>query len=269
MDTQRATAVIEAFLKLHEDGLIYEADALVNWSCGLQSAISDIEVEHVEISGPTQINIPGREKPAEFGHLTEFAYQLSDDRSREAVVATTRPETMLGDVALAVHPNDQRHTTLIGKHVVHPFRQTLLPIIADEFVDMNFGTGIVKITPGHDHDDFEVGKRHNLQVLSVLDEKGRMINCGEFDHLDRFDAKEKVLSALESLGLLRGRKDHAMSLPICSRSKDVVELLMKPQWFIDCRKMAQIALENVQKGNIHIEPKRFEKTWETWLENIR
>nr|XP_023015445.1 valine--tRNA ligase-like [Leptinotarsa decemlineata] len=209
MDEKRSAAVQEAFIKLFEAGLIYRADQLVNWSCVLQSAISDIEVEHLSINGPTDILVPGYETPVKFGILTRFAYKVHE-------------------------------------------------------------RGAVKITPGHDHADFDAGKRHSLPVLQVIDESGRLtVSCGQFQGLRRFEARKIVLAELGRLGLLRGSHDHQMILPICSRSKDVIELLARPQWFINCSDMAARALDDVEKGRLTIVPSRFEKTWHGWLENIR
>ena len=177
MDDVSVKAVLEAFIRMHETGLIYRAKRLVNWSCTLNSAISDIEVDKVPLKGRTLMSVPGYKEKIEFGTLTSFAYKIIDDAQKETgeeiVVATTRPETMLGDTAIAVHPSDSRYTHLHGKYAVHPFVENRkLLIVADEMVDPSFGTGAVKITPAHDANDFECGKRHNLPFITIIDDKG-------------------------------------------------------------------------------------------------
>ncbi|EFA00421.1 valine--tRNA ligase [Tribolium castaneum] len=270
MDPKQSQAVAQAFIKLFESGLIYRADHLVNWSCSLQSAISDIEVDHLEVIKATKIAVPNCDKAVEFGTLTRFAYKVCDSDEDEVVVATTRPETMLGDVAVAVNPRDGRYSRFVGRFLWHPFRKVKIPVICDDFVDPEFGTGAVKVTPAHDPVDFEVGKRHSLALLQVIDEKGNLTRiCGEFAGIGRFAAREVILSRLEKLQLLRGREDHKMLVPICSRSKDIVEHLVKPQWFIKCAEMAKEAVEDVESGRLTIEPKHFEKVWFDWLGNIR
>ncbi len=181
MDEVSVKAVLEAFIRMHEKGLIYRAKRLVNWSCTLNSAISDIEVDKVALKGRTLLSIPGYIEKIEFGTLTSFAYKVvesaesDNETGEEIVVATTRPETMLGDTAIAVNPNDTRYTSLVGKYVKHPFIvNRRIPIIADSFVDQNFGTGAVKITPAHDANDFECGKRNNLPFITIIDDKGRI-----------------------------------------------------------------------------------------------
>ncbi|KAJ8924985.1 hypothetical protein NQ315_001150 [Exocentrus adspersus] len=537
MDEHCSKAVQEAFVRLFESGLIYRADHLVNWSCVLRSAISDIEVEHLNIEGPTQVPVPGYEKPVEFGVITKFAYKVKDS-DEEVVVATTRPETMLGDAAVAVHPQDQRYSRLVGRLLWHPFRKESIPVISDAFVDPDFGTvkfksnmevskqplnlhhslkcsvcknylnvspvltsedgkinkcgrcnlrgpqltnrnslyesigsklsfpcinedckqrlswhevqrhekscayrkiccpfwacrdkniamnllsdaghfkkehpGILcegkaalsledikkhqsfmrlltvdglpylviihalgtgeriwiavfnfdssqksyqiklysddkmrkcviykepvvlydenqhclyclqnlcnvethryskrypeaqkekfkfytkidvlctknvllseemrfeirivpgDVTPAHDHVDFETGKRHNLPLLHVIDEEGRLTpSSGDFSTMKRFDAREAVTRRLDAMGLFRGREPHQTTVPVCSRSGDVVELLVRPQWFLKCGDMAERAAEDVRQGRLDIEPKQFEKVWFGWLENIR
>lgn len=213
MDEERSKAVTEAFIRLFDQGLIYRGDHLVNWSCALQSAISDIEVDHLEVDGATNIAVPGYDKPVRFGKLTKFAYKI-DNSSDEIVVATTRPETILGDVAVAVNPKDSRYTSFVGKLLRHPFRDDVIPVIADDFVDPEFGTGAVKITPAHDPKDFEAGKRHGLKSLTVIDEQGLM-TCGEFKGIKRFDARETIISQLVERQLVRGTDDHKMTVPIC------------------------------------------------------
>ncbi|XP_021915819.1 valine--tRNA ligase-like isoform X2 [Zootermopsis nevadensis] len=269
MDPVQSAAVTEAFIRLFDADLIYRANSLVNWSCVLQSAISDIEVNFKQVIGATAIEVPGHLEPVEFGVLTDFAYKLCD-RDGEIVVSTTRVETMLGDTAVAVHPLDERYKNVIGEHVWHPFREERIPIICDDFVDPNLGTGAVKITPAHDYVDFEVGKRHNLEMISVINEKGELNEkCGVFTNMKRFDARKCIMEQLDARGLLRGKRDHTMQVPFCSRSGDVVELLLKPQWFINSKEMAHQALEAVQEGDLRIDPAVFEKTWYTWLSDVR
>ncbi|XP_014297189.1 valine--tRNA ligase isoform X2 [Microplitis demolitor] len=268
MDPKLCRAVTEAFVRLHDEKLIYRSNRLVNWSCTLKSAISDIEVEKTELTGRTLLSIPGYEDKVEFGVLVHFAYQVADSEER-IIVATTRIETMLGDTAVAVHPSDKRYSHLIGKSVQHPFCDRSIPIVADEFVDMEFGTGAVKITPTHDHNDYEVGKRHNLPFVTIFDDEGNIINGGKFNGMKRFDARKAMLEELKTLGLLVDVKDHTMVVPICSRSKDIVEPMIKPQWYIKCDEMARDAIEVVKNGEIKIIPEQHKKTWNHWMEGIR
>lgn len=269
MDPKSSRAVTEAFVRLHEGGLIYRCNRLINWSCTLRSAISDIEVDKKELTGRTLLPVPGYREKVEFGVLISFAYPVEDSED-EIVVATTRIETMLGDTAVAVHPEDARYKHLHGKYVVHPFCDRRLPIVCDDFVDTQFGTGAVKITPAHDHNDYEVGKRHNLPFVTMIDDNGNICSgCGPFSGMRRFDARKAVLAALKEKGLYRDTKDNPMVVPICSRSKDVVEPLPKVQWFIDCAAMAQQAVKDVQDGNLKIIPEQHVKIWNYFLENIR
>ncbi|XP_057331354.1 valine--tRNA ligase isoform X1 [Microplitis mediator] len=268
MDPKLCRAVTEAFVRLHDEKVIYRSNRLVNWSCTLKSAISDIEVEKTELTGRTLLSIPGYEDKVEFGVLVHFAYQVVDSEER-IIVATTRIETMLGDTAVAVHPSDKRYSHLIGKSVQHPFCDRSIPIVADDFVDMEFGTGAVKITPTHDHNDYEVGKRNNLSFITIFDDQGNIINGGKFNGMKRFDARKAVLQELKTLGLLVDVKDHTMVVPICSRSKDIVEPMIKPQWYIKCDEMARDAIEVVKNGDIKIIPEQHKKTWNHWMEGIR
>ncbi|CAI7753267.1 unnamed protein product, partial [Closterium sp. NIES-54] len=208
MDDKLSRAVTEAFVRLHDQGLIYRDNRLVNWDCVLRTAISDIEVEYHELKGRTLLPVPGYEKPVEFGAITSFAYPLEADSAQgegegaltEIVVATTRPETMLGDTAVAVHPDDPRYKALHGKFAVHPFSGRRIPIVCDaELVDMAFGTGAVKITPAHDPNDFATGKRHNLEFINIFTDDG-LINANggkEFEGMKRFDARTAVLEKLQ------------------------------------------------------------------------
>lgn len=269
MEPKLYKAVTEAFIRLMEDGTIYRSNRLINFSCTLKSAISDIEVEKRELTGRTLLAVPGYDEKVEFGVLVEFAYRV-DGSEEEVVVATTRIETMLADTGVACHPEDDRYKHLRGKRVQHPFRNCTLPIVFDDFVDREFGTGAVKITPGHDHTDYEVGKRHNLEFLTLFDDNGLVSKVGgQFEGQKRFDARKTVTEALKERGLFRGIKENPMVVPICSRSKDIVEPLLKSQWFVNCSDMAKQAVEAVEKGDLKIIPDMHIKTWNHWLKNIR
>jgi len=269
LDTTMSEAVDEAFCRLHDQGLLYRAGRIVNWCCHLQSAISDIEVESKQLSGKTKLAIPGYESKIPFGVMSSFAYPL-EDGSGEVVVSTTRLETMLGDVGVAVHPNDQRYIKLVGKNLKHPFTGRPIPILTDGSVDMSLGTGAVKLTPAHDRRDFELAERHNLNRYSIIfDEKGRVITQGPFYDMPRFVARRHVKRALESLGLFRGETDHAMVLPLCSRTGDVVEPMIRDQWFLDCRQMATQAIAAVDDGSLSFSPPFHAKIWKHFLEQQR
>uniref|UniRef100_A0A8C2YPH0 valine--tRNA ligase n=1 Tax=Chinchilla lanigera TaxID=34839 RepID=A0A8C2YPH0_CHILA len=271
MDPKLSAAVTEAFVRLHEEGIIYRSTRLVNWSCALNSAISDIEVDKKELTGRTLLSVPGYEEKVEFGVLVSFAYKVQgSDSGEEVVVATTRIETMLGDVAVAVHPEDPRYQHLQGKSVVHPFLPRSLPVVFDDFVDMEFGTGAVKITPAHDQNDYEVGQRHRLEAISIMDARGALINVPPpFLGLPRFEARKAVLAALKEQGLFRGIRDNPMVVPLCNRSKDVVEPLLRPQWYVRCGEMAQAASAAVTRGDLRILPEAHQRTWHSWMDNIR
>ncbi|KAG5677754.1 hypothetical protein PVAND_007485 [Polypedilum vanderplanki] len=269
MDQNLSEAVNEAFIRLFDKGLIYRENSLVNWCCSLESAISDVEIESLEVDGKTSISIPNYEKNITVGILTEFAYKIVDS-DEEIVVSTTRPETMLADSAVAVNPNDPRYSHLNNIKLHHPYRNESIPLIFDESVDVNFGTGAVKITPAHDKNDFEVGKRHDLQFIQLITENGLIRDSFEgFSGLGRFDAREKILNSLVDLNLLRGSKSHKMILPICSRSKDIIEFMIKPQWFVKCNDLSKQAVEAVETGQLKINPQIFEKEWFRWLTNCR
>ncbi|EHB16074.1 Valyl-tRNA synthetase, partial [Heterocephalus glaber] len=235
MDPKLSAAVTEAFVRLHEEGVIYRSTRLVNWSCTLNSAISDIEVDKKELTGRTLLSVPGYKEKVEFGVLVSFAYKVQgSDSDEEVVVATTRIETMLGDVAVAVHPEDPRYQVgrpgpqleglpaspegshSHGKSVIHPFLSRSLPIVFDDFVDMEFGTGAVKITPAHDQNDFELGQRHRLEAVSIMDSRGALVGGPPpFLGLPRFEARKAVLAALKERGLFRGVQDNPMVVPLC------------------------------------------------------
>nr|XP_033334868.1 valine--tRNA ligase isoform X1 [Megalopta genalis] len=269
MDPKLCNAVTEAFIRLHDEGVIYRSNRLVNWSCTLKSAISDIEVDKVELTGRTLFSIPGYQEKVEFGVLVLFAYEVIGTKER-IVVATTRIETMLGDTAIAVHPQDTRYTKFIGKYVQHPFCNRKLPIIADEYVEKEFGTGAVKITPAHDPNDYEIGKRHNLEFITIFDDSGNVIgDYGQFTGMKRFHARAAIIEELTARNLFVEIKDNPMVVPICSRSKDVVEPLMKPQWYVRCCEMAENAMKAVQTGELKIIPDQYKKIWYHWMENIK
>uniref|UniRef100_A0A4W6DA42 Valine--tRNA ligase, mitochondrial n=1 Tax=Lates calcarifer TaxID=8187 RepID=A0A4W6DA42_LATCA len=260
MDPGFSRAVTEAFVRLCDSGLIYRSEGLVNWSCALESAISDIEVDSKELSGQTMLPVPGYENTMEFGTMFTFAYPIE---GHEVAVSTTRPETMLGDVAVAVHPDDPRYQAVHGKQCRHPFTNRLLPIITDSMVDMELGTGAVKVTPAHDHTDFLLSQRHSLPHITVIRGDGTMT-----PPLKRFDARQLVVDALVEKKLFRGKKSHAMTLPVCSRSGDIIEPLLKKQWFVRCDEMAKKAIQAVEDGQLDIIPHFYTKTWKNWLSNI-
>ncbi|TKR80167.1 hypothetical protein L596_014287 [Steinernema carpocapsae] len=269
MDPKMMRCVTEAFITLHEREIIYRSTRLVNWSCALKSAISDIEVDKKELAGETLLPVPGYKEKVQFGVIISFAYPV-DNSDEEIVVATTRIETMLGDVAIAVHPEDDRYTHLIGKFCVHPFVDRKIPILADDFVEREFGTGAVKITPAHDHNDYEVGVRHKLEFISVISDEGLMTDrCGEFAGQKRFDARKNVLEALKVKGLYRSQENNPMIVPICSRSKDIIEPILKAQWYVKCDNMAKRAMNAVASKELKLIPEFHEATWNRWLENIR
>ncbi|KAJ6989708.1 hypothetical protein D5086_014430 [Populus alba] len=273
MDDKRSRAVTEEFNRLYKEGLIYRDIRLINWDCTLRTAISDVEVDYVDIKERKLQTVPGNKEPVEFGVLTSFAYPLEGDLG-EIVVATTRLETMLGDTAVAIHPDDPRYSHLHGKFAIHPFNGRKLPIICDAIlVDPNFGTGAVKITPAHDPNDFEVGKRHDLEFINIFTDDGRINSLGsEFAGMPRFEAREAVKEALQKKGLYRGAKNNEMRLGFSSRSNDVVEPMIKPQWFVNCQSMAKQALEVAMDGEIprlEFIPKQYLAEWKRWLENIR
>ena len=271
MDENLSAAVKEAFVRLHAEGLIYRDNRLVNWCCKLKTAVSDIEVDYIDIPKRTLLSVPGYDDLVEFGAITSFAYPL-EDGSGEIVVATTRLETMFGDTAVAVHPEDPRYTSFKGKHVVHPVNGRRIPIILDaELVDMEFGTGAVKVTPAHDPNDFLTGKRHNLEFINILDDNGCLNGngTGEFAGQPRFVARKTVAEFLKKKDLFRGVADNPMRLGVCSRSKDVIEPVLKPQWWVNCQDMAAEACDAVRDGRLEIIPPEFETVWFRWMENIR
>jgi valyl-tRNA synthetase len=258
MDDQSARAVRESFKRLHDDGLAYRTEALINWCPGCRTSLSDLEV----IAAPTE------------GTLWTVRYQLlGEDGSRDPedtiAVATTRPETILGDTAVAVHPDDSRYRRLVGRTALIPFVERPVPVIADEMVQTQFGTGAVKITPAHDHEDYKAGQRHGLAMIDVLDDQGRMNEAaGTFAGLDRYEARERILAELEMRGDLLAARPYEMVLGRCQRSNDVVEPKLKTQWFINVKPMAERAMTAVREGRTRILPARFEKVFFDWMENI-
>lgn len=278
MDKQQAYAVNVAFERLFEQGLINRRNSLVNWSCALRSAISDIEVETVDIKEPTDMAVPGYEQNVLFGRIFDFAYKIVDENqegadAEEIVVSTTRPETILGDVAVAVHPGDPRYTKYRAYDNVqlkHPLRDGTIPLIFDISVDREFGTGAVKITPAHDKFDFLVATRHKLTPRQIFNEEGNIISdYPEFQGKRRFDVRDQIVNRLEELDLLREVRSHSMQLPVCSRSKDIIEYMMKPQWFLNTKSMAEAALSELHSGRLQIMPENFEVEWERWLQDSR
>lgn len=248
--------------------MIYRKESLVNWSCALNSTISDIEIENIAIDGPTKISVPGYEKPILFGEIFNISYKLSDDNGY-INVATTRPETILGDTAVAVHPNDERYTQFRNDNVKlwHPFRSEWIALVADDSVNPAFGTGAVKITPAHSKADYDIAARHNLPIISVIDTNGLIVKRFEnYASLPRFIARDRILNDLAQLDLYQSKSNHKFELPMCSRSKDVIELLIKPQWFLKCEKISKRAIEAVDNQQLFIKPNRFENEWRKWLE---
>ncbi|KOS19494.1 Valine--tRNA ligase [Escovopsis weberi] len=269
MDAKLSSAVMETFVKLHEEGTIYRANRLVNWCTKLNTALSNLEVQNKELVGRTLLDVPGYEKKVEFGVIVHFKYPI--EGSDETVeVATTRIETMLGDTGIAVHPKDERYKHLVGKNAVHPFIPgRKLPIIADEYVDMEFGTGAVKLTPAHDPNDFNLGQKHGLEFINILTDNGLMnANAGPYEGQKRFDVRYSVQDALKEKGLYVDKKDNPMKVPMCEKSKDIIEPLMKPQWWVRMKELAEPAMQAVRDGQIKIKPESAEKSYFRWLEDI-
>jgi valyl-tRNA synthetase len=260
MDEVSAAAVREAFLRLYREGLAYRTEALIHWCPGCRTSVSDLEVIPTETTGS----------------LWTMRYHLVDDATglpdpdRWIAVATTRPETLLGDTAVAVNPEDPRYTALVGRRAMIPFVDRAVPIIADAVVDRAFGTGAVKITPAHDGDDYATGKRHDLPMITVLDDAARINENGaEFAGLDRFEARRRIVAALEARGDMESIKPHEMLLGRCQRSDDVVEPRLKTQWFIRVAPLAEAALAATRSGQTQILPDRFVKVWEHWMTEMR
>jgi len=254
MDEGMSRAVAEAFVRLYNEGLIYRGDYIVNWCPRCQTAISDEEVDHKDTQG----------------HLWYIRYPLKDS-NEFLTVATTRPETMLGDTAIAAHPDDERFQYLKGKTVLLPVLGREIPVIFDDFVDPKFGTGLVKVTPAHDPNDFEMGQRHNLPSVKVLNARGVMTaEAGpDFEGMDRFECREALLKRLEEHTLLEKTKPHTHAIGHCSRCKTVIEPYLSRQWFVKMKPLAAPAIESVKSGRIKFVPKRWEKVYLRWLEDIR
>lgn len=268
-EKRQSYAVTEAFVQLFDAGLIYRKESLVNWSCALRSTISDIEIETIDINGPTEVPVPGYQTNIRFGEIYHILYRTSND-NEHITVATTRPETILGDTAIAVNPNDQRYAHLLNENAQcwHPFRNEWIPLIGDENVKAEFGTGAVKITPAHSKSDYEIACRHSLPLVRVIDENGMVCNdFQEFAGVPRFLARDAILNALANMNLFVSKKDHSLGLPLCSRSKDVIEFINKPQWFLNCDRMSMGAIRSVETKRIRIEPPKFENEWKRWHEN--
>ncbi|ERK47612.1 valine--tRNA ligase [Leptotrichia sp. oral taxon 879] len=253
MDEGLSEAVKEVFIKLYNDGLIYRGEYIVNWCPHDKTALADDEVNHEDKNGK----------------IWEIRYPIKDS-DEEFVIATTRPETMLGDTGVAVNPNDERYRHLIGKTVILPLMNREIPIVADEYVDMEFGTGVVKMTPSHDPNDFEVAKRTGLAFLNIFTEDAHVNeNGGKYQGLERFAARKAILADLEEQGLLVGVKDHKNAVGHCYRCNSVIEPRVSTQWFVKMEPLAKRALEVVKNRKIQITPKRWEKVYYNWLENIR
>jgi len=278
MDKNLVEYVRDSFIRLYNDGLIYRDRRIVNWCCQLQSVVSDIEVDSKEINGREKFSIPGYSKEIELGVLYNIAYKIIDQQeNNEIIVSTTRPETILADTGIAVHPNDSRYKLLKNKFVQNPFNpQDQLPIIFDENVDQNFGTGAVKLTPGHDTFDYTLAMKHKLQIRTMLNDQGRVqlhLNhpfYKELNDLHRYDAREKVLQLLENFGLRRGEQvQQKMIVPICSRTGDIIEPMVKEQWFLDTTEMCHQASTIVDDDILKLTPSSTRKVWKYWLKNNR
>ena len=253
MDEGLSRAVKEVFIKLYNDGLIYRGEYIVNWCPHDKTALADDEVNHIDKKGK----------------IWEIKYRIKDTDDY-VIIATTRPETMLGDTGVAVNPNDDRYKHLIGKKVILPLMNREIPVVADEYVDMEFGTGVVKMTPSHDPNDFEVAKRTGLEFINIFTEDAHVnSNGGKYEGLERFVARKAILADLEAEGLLVGTKEHNHAVGHCYRCDSIIEPRVSTQWFVKMEPLAKRALEVVKNGQIQITPKRWEKVYYNWLENIR
>ncbi|MFN2237719.1 MAG: valine--tRNA ligase [Anaerolineales bacterium] len=253
-DEGLSKAVREAFVRLYEKGLIYRGPRLINWSPGLKTAVSDLEVEYSQ----------------EQGKLYYFKYMIAGSDQEFIPVATTRPETILGDTAVAVHPDDERYQDYIGKNALVPMLGREIPVIADEYVDQEFGTGALKITPGHDPNDYEIGMRHNLEVISVLDQEAKINqNGGIYQGQDRFECRDILWNDMKAAGLVIKEENYIHQVPRSQRGGEIIEPMISTQWFVKMESLAQAALQAVQDGRIQIVPDRFVKVYNNWLENIQ
>ncbi len=253
MDEGCSDAVLEVFCKLYEKGYIYKGSRIINWCPVCQTSISDAEVEHVE----------------QEGHFWHINYPVVGEEGRFVEIATTRPETMLGDTAVAVNPKDERYQDLVGKTLKLPLTDREIPVVADEYVDMEFGTGCVKITPAHDPNDFEVGKRHNLPEIVMLNDDGTIAAPGKYQGMDRYEARKAMVADLDSQGLLVKVVPHAHNVGTHDRCKTTVEPMVKQQWFVRMEEMAKPAIEALKTGELTFVPESFGKTYLHWLEGIR
>ncbi len=254
MDEGCSKAVEEVFLNLYKKGYIYKGSRIINWCPVCQTSISDAEVEHVE----------------QTGHFWHILYPVVGEEGRFVEIATTRPETLLGDTAVAVNPNDERYKDIVGKTLKLPLTDREIPVIADEYVDMEFGTGCVKITPAHDPNDFEVGKRHNLEEINILNDDATINEKGgKYAGMDRYEARKAMVEDLDKLGLLKKVVEHVHNVGTHDRCKTTVEPMIKPQWFVRMKEMAEKAIEVVKTDDLNFVPERFDKTYLHWLENIR
>ena len=253
MDEGCSNAVREVFVNLYEQGLIYKGSRIINWCPHCVTALSDAEVEYVD-------------KP---GNLWHIRYPLADG-SGEVIVATTRPETMLGDSGVCVNPNDERYTAIVGKKVILPLVNKEIPVVADDYAEMEFGTGCVKMTPAHDPNDFEVGLRHNLEIIRVLDDHGVVNELGgKYEGLDRYEARKQIVKDLEEQGYLVKVEAHAHNVGTCYRCHQDVEPIISAQWFVKMKPLAEEALRVVNEGETKFVPERFTKTYTNWMENVR
>ncbi len=253
MDEKCSRAVREVFVNLYEKGLIYQGDRIINWCPCCKTALSDAEVEYAE----------------EGGHFWHLRY-VATDGSAEVIVATTRPETMLGDTAVAVHPDDERYKDLVGKTLTLPLVGREIPVVADEYVDPEFGTGCVKITPAHDPNDFEVGARHSLPIIRVMNDDGTMNEkAGVYEGLDRYVARKQIVADLEKSGNLVKIEAHAHNVGHCYRCHSTVEPIVSKQWFVKMEPLAKPAINAVMRNKVKFVPERFAKTYYNWMENVR
>ena len=251
MDETCAKAVRETFCELYEKGLIYKGRRIINWCPKCRTALSDAEVEYKDMAG-------------NFWHIR---YPI-EDSDEEFVIATTRPETMLGDSGVAVHPDDEKYKHLVGKNAILPLVGRKLPIVADDYVELGFGTGAVKMTPCHDPNDYEVGLRHNLEQIQVIDEDARIINGGKYDGMDRYECRKAIVADLEAEGYLVKVEPYNHNVGCCYRCGNAVEPLTSPQWFVSMKPLAKEAIEVVKDGRIKFVPERFTKTYTNWMENV-
>ena len=272
LDEGYSQAVKEAFEHYYKKGWIYQGERIVNWCPRCQSSLSDLEVKHKEKEGKLYfIRYPLASYPKSTTNHNLITAKRNHNLITDSItVATTRPETMLGDTGVAVNPRDTKYTNIIGKKVIIPLIARVVPVVADDAVDRKFGTGAVKVTPGHDPNDFEIGERHNLPAIKVIDEEGKITKeGGAYAGLTRAQAREKVLEDLEKAGLLEKTQDYSYSLPLCSRCDTLLEQLISKQWFVKMSELVKPAIEAVEKGEIKFYPPRFKRLMLEWLKNIK